>query len=114
MSKHFFRDAVEQSIESAKSEGLPLAKFTLSVHITANSQEELANRIRSLDINWCVDSENGARESIDSTDGTTSIVLRMGNPEQTPENYSAELSAWSQARRIARESQDSRSEGVSS
>jgi hypothetical protein len=103
------RAYAEAKIEQNRIDGLPVAKYTLVVEITANSHEELADRIHGLDMNWYHHhSQYAERDEIDSTDGTTSVLLVHSNPTQTPESYREELTAWSGARREARRREDNR------
>ena len=97
MSKHPMRDYIEQRVANQRELGVPIAKYQAVIAITGNSRKEISDRIRSLDVNW--DYEYGDRDSIESTDGTTSIIMEHTNPEQTPEAYDDELMAWARARR---------------
>lgn len=99
MSKHPMRDYIEQRVANQRELGVPIAKYQAVIAITGNSRKEISDRVRSLDVNW--DYNYGDRDTIDSTDGTTSILMEHTNPEQTPEAYDDELMAWSRARRDA-------------
>lgn len=77
----------------------PVPKYTLDVTITANSKEELLDRVHGLDVNSGYYLE---RDELESTDGTTSIKLTHTKPDQTPEAYKAELMEWARARRAIR------------
>lgn len=100
MSTHPMKDYLEQRVINQTALGVPIPKYQLVVSITGNSRQEISDRIRSLDVNW--DYEYGNRDTIESTDGTTRILMEHTNPEQTPEAYDAELSNWAQARRDVR------------
>lgn len=103
---HFIKEAVEAQDAHKLASGLPRAKYTLVVEMTANSHEELADMVHGLEVNWWHHySQYGERDAFDSTDGRTSVLLDHTNPEQTPETYSAELSAWAERRRNARKSE---------
>lgn len=90
-------DMIEDSLEGRLAQRMPIPKYTVAVKITGNSREDVASAIRRLDTDWAI--EWGERDEIDSTDGTTSVLMRHTNPEQTPEKYTDELMAWRERRR---------------
>ena len=104
-----------ERVEENRAAGLPIARYTLVVEITANSHEELAQRVHGLDINWCHHyTQFEGRDEIDSTDGTTSVLLVQTNPGQTPESYHDELMSWSEQRREARRARAAEPDGFGS
>ncbi len=104
MTDHPLADAIERGVTWCDENNVPVPKYTLVVKITANSREEVSNRVRSLDVNW--DYEYRERDEIDSTDGTTTVLMRHTNPTQTPHDYAEALSEWRKARRAERLSPD--------
>lgn len=78
----------------------PVTKYEATITLHANSHEELAELVHSLDVNWYHHHTKYAeRDEIDSTDGRTSVRLRHTNPDQTAECYLEELHAWARTRR---------------
>ena len=77
----------------------PVAKYRYTLTITGNSHDEIADRLRGVEINHWQDvtgytADRVQRDEFDITDGTATRVLEHTNPDQTPERYHAELMAW--------------------
>lgn len=77
----------------------PVAKFTATIGITANTHDELHHRVVAVGRNWRhFITRYESVDAVRTTDGTTSVQLEHTNPEQTPEGFAAELEAWYERR----------------
>ena len=97
MSGHPLKDAIATSVAHKAELHIPIPKYTVLVSLTGNTRDEINRLIHSLYMNW--DYEYGDRDEIDSTDGTTTILMQHTNPDQTPERYTEQLLAWRDERR---------------
>lgn len=81
----------------------PMAKYELTLVIHGNSHDEIERELLSMTRGgYLLDSDYYKRDEFRVTGGRRTAILRHTNPEQTPEQYEAELDAWWQARRAQR------------
>lgn len=97
---HPLKDAIDSGVTWCRENDAPVPKYTAVVKITGNTRQDIENALWSLANSWPVDYHE--RDSIDSTDGTTSVRMEHTNPAQTPEEYDEHLKGWSARRRAAR------------
>lgn len=81
----------------------PVAKYKLTLTIEGNSHEEI---MRELLVQtrggYLMNSEYETRDEWHVLGGRYESVMQHTNPDQTPELYEAELSAWFAERRASR------------
>lgn len=99
------RDLIATRVARRDESLIPLPKYMLAVSINANTLEELHKAIDQLGLDFIT--EWRERELIDSTDGTTSVLLDVTSPTQTPERYAEQLAAWRGKRRTNQSDGDS-------
>ena len=76
----------------------PVTKYVLNVKIRGNTHEEIEDELLTLTRGgYLLDSDYHKRDEWDATSGRCSSIMLHANPEQTPEQYAAELEAWHQA-----------------
>lgn len=76
----------------------PKTKYRFEFSVDANSHDEIFDALSALVVNYV--HRTGERDQFDivSSDRTW-IRLACINPDQTPEQYDAELMAWAKERR---------------
>lgn len=81
----------------------PIPRYRLTLTIRGNTLDEIEHElIVQTRGGFLLDSDRYTRDAWDSTDGRVHSVMEHRNPEMTPEQYAAELTAWADARRAAR------------
>ena len=81
----------------------PVAKYRYTIEITGNSHDEIERELLVMTRGgYLIDSQNYERDTFHVLGGTSTRRLEHLNPEQTPENYAAELERWFKARKADR------------
>lgn len=106
--RDFDRDAAHWAADRAlggcgMSEDIPVPKYKLTLTITGNSHDEIERELLlQTRGGYLLDSDYYKRDEWTVYGGTHTSRMEHTNPEQTPENYHAELDAWFQERKAAR------------
>lgn len=80
----------------------PATKYLLTVTVRGNSHDEIEGELLAFTRGgYLLDSDYHKRDEFHCIGGRVTARLEHTNPDQTPENYRAELDAWSQARKEA-------------
>lgn len=81
----------------------PTAKYRLTVTIDGNTPEEIEDELGYLARGgFIIYSDGYTRDDFTVYGGRLTAKLEHTNPEMTPEQYKADLEAWSAARKAAR------------
>ena len=81
----------------------PVAKYKLTLTIEGNSHEEIMRELLvQTSGGYLLDSDYETRDAWTCHGGRLTSVMEHANPDQTPERYEAELSAWAAERRASR------------
>lgn len=82
----------------------PVAKYKLTLTIEGNSHEEIMRELLvQTQGGYLINSNYETRDEWHVLGGRCTSVMEHTNPDQTPERYEAELSAWWQKRKAARD-----------
>lgn len=82
----------------------PVHRYELTLTIRGDTLKDIEGElITQTRGGFLLDSDYYKRDEWDSTDGTTTSRMKQLNPDMTPERYRAELDAWWQARKAARD-----------
>lgn len=76
----------------------PVARYRLELVITGNTMDELVNELHVQTNDFDFETFGG-RTTRDQFGGRHQLIVTETNAEMTPERYTEELLAWSDARR---------------
>ncbi len=93
----------EQQPLSRVEDWPPVPKYTLTLTITGNTHDELANELHyQAHGTHLLNSDYGKRDEYTVYGGRYTGRLEHTNPAMTPERYAADLDAWSKRRKSSR------------
>lgn len=93
-------ESSEETAENARLPEPPVTKYKLTVTIRGNSHDEIVDELLTMTRGgYLLASDYYKRDAFDSTGGRDRMVLEHTNPDMTAEQYAADLTAWSEARK---------------